>query len=59
MNTPGWKHAVQVLQCGHKIPTQKSMRMFQISKGELTVCPEGCGKQLTKQVESIKWETEE
>lgn len=54
--TPGWRKAIQVLSCGHKIDTGKSMRMFKAAKGQLTECPQGCGPCKTARVESTHWD---
>lgn len=50
----GSKMAFQVLHCNHVIETGMTMRQFRISKGEMTVCPNGCGLQKTIRVESEK-----
>ena len=49
---PGRFEAIQVLFCGHKINTNKPMKVFRVKKGQLTNCPNGCGEQKTKQIES-------
>jgi hypothetical protein len=51
---PGRFEAIQILFCGHKIETGKAMHSFQLKKGQLTDCPNGCGEQKTKQIESGK-----
>lgn len=51
---PGRFEAIQILFCEHKIKTGIAMHTFKLTKGQLTDCPEGCGKQKTKQIESGK-----
>lgn len=51
---PGSFAAVQVLHCGHQIETEQPMFLFRVGKGQMTVCPQGCGEQKTKQVKSGK-----
>lgn len=51
-NMPGRFEAIQVLFCDHKIHTGTPMKIFRVKKGQLTVCPQGCGEQKTKRVES-------
>jgi hypothetical protein len=48
----GHRLATVVLKCGHKIPTQLTMRMLRVKKGETRECPQECGMQGVKQVES-------
>jgi hypothetical protein len=48
----GSRTAVQVLHCDCKINTGQPMRLFRLSKGEMTECPNGHGSQKTKQVMS-------
>lgn len=49
---PGSFAAIQVLHCGHVIETGQPMFLFRVGKGQITVCPQGCGEQKTKQVKS-------
>jgi hypothetical protein len=51
---PGRFEAIQILFCGHSIKTGIAMHSFQLKKGQLADCPDGCGKQKTKQIESGK-----
>lgn len=49
---PGGFAAIQILHCGHVIETGQPMFLFRVGKGQMTVCPQGCGEQKTKQVKS-------
>lgn len=51
---PGRFEAIQILFCEHEIKTGLPLRFFQLKKGQLTDCPNGCGMQKTKRVESGK-----
>jgi hypothetical protein len=51
----GGRRAHIRLKCEHVIPTMKMMREVGVKKGEQRECPEGCGPQGIKQVESSDW----
>lgn len=50
--TTGGRLATLRLKCGHAIPTNKTMRLIGVKKGQQENCPEGCGAQGIQQVES-------
>lgn len=53
----GGRLAALRLKCGHIIFTNKTMRLIGVKKGQVETCPDGCGPQGIKQVESRNpWE---
>jgi hypothetical protein len=53
----GGRLAALRLKCGHIIFTNKTMRLIGVKKGQVETCPDGCGLQGVKQVESRNpWE---